>query len=76
MSTRAPLSVRVTDISYSLYALIYSREKNYRRYKIFSANNPSSCCPKCKGLGESHAIPDDNKTLAEGGILYYKGDAA
>ena len=76
----------VTDISYylrTLYALIYSREKKIAvDTNFFSPNNPSSCCPKCKGLGESYAIseenliPDDNKTLAEGGILYYKGDSS
>lgn len=73
----------VTDISYylrTLYALITTEvngmnvDTNY-----FSANNPSSCCKKCKGLGEEYIvseellIPDSSKTLANGGILYFKG---
>lgn len=74
----------VTDISYylrNLFALITAEisginiDTNY-----FSANNPSSCCKKCKGLGEEYVvseellIPDSSKTLANGGILYFKGN--
>lgn len=73
----------VTDISYylrTLYALIDSEindvnvDANY-----FSFNNPSSCCEHCKGLGEEYIIseellmPDQSKTLENGGIIYYKG---
>ena len=73
----------VTDISYylrTLYALV-DRETNNTNVEAnyFSFNNPSSCCEHCKGLGEEYIIsedliiPDQNKTLENGGILYYKG---
>lgn len=73
----------VTDISYylrTLYALIDGEindvnvDANY-----FSFNNPLSYCEHCKGLGEEYVIsedllmPDINKTLENGGIIYYKG---
>ena len=74
----------VTDVSYylrTLYAFLYSREKKKNvDINFFSANNPASCCPKCKGIGEVYAIseealiPDRNKTLSSGGIIYYKGE--
>ena len=73
----------VTDISYylrTLFAfLINQRTGSHWDMNHFSANNPSSCCPRCNGLGEEYVvseqqvIPDNNKTLAAGGILYYKG---
>jgi len=73
----------ITDISYylrTLYALI-DRETNNVNVdaNYFSFNNPSSCCERCKGLGEEYVIsekmliPDQDKTLENGGILYYKG---
>lgn len=73
----------VTDISYylrTLYAL-WSTEVYGKNFDMnyFSANNPSSYCEKCKGLGEMYIvsekllIPDATKTLANGGILYFKG---
>lgn len=73
----------ITDISYylrTLFSFIYNY--NYSQQvdmNFFSANNPSSCCHKCKGLGEEYVIsekslvPDESKTLASGGILCYKG---
>lgn len=73
----------LTDVSHYLrafFALIKTFEsgKTYLE-RFFSSNNPSSCCEKCHGLGEEYAItyklvvPDENKTLKEGAILYYKG---
>ena len=73
----------ITDISYYLrtvFALVSNYEKgtNYTE-GTFSPNNPSSCCRFCRGLGEEYVIseesvvPDKNKTLAKGAILYYKG---
>lgn len=73
----------VTDISYylrTLYALIANEQLGMSvDANFFSANNPSSCCKKCKGLGEEYVvseelvIPDSEKSLASGGILYFKG---
>lgn len=73
----------VTDISYylrSLYALIDRETNNVNvEANYFSFNNPSSCCECCKGLGEEYVVsadlvmPDQNKTLENGGIVYYKG---
>lgn len=73
----------VTDIAYYLrtvYALI-AREVNNINVdaNYFSFNNPASCCEHCKGLGEEYVIseellmPDQNKALENGGIIYYKG---
>lgn len=73
----------LTDVSHylrTLFALIRTFEsgKTYLE-RFFSANNPSSCCEKCHGLGEEYAItyklvvPDESKTLKEGAIAYYKG---
>lgn len=73
----------VTDISYylrTLYALIANEKYGMSvDTNFFSSNNPSSCCKKCKGLGEEYVIsealviPDPEKSLASGGILYFKG---
>ena len=76
----------VSDISYylrALFALIINYE-NGTTYKesFFSANNPSSYCKYCDGLGEGYEIsldlliPDKNKSLREGAILYYKGNSS
>lgn len=73
----------VTDIAYylrTLYALM-AREINNINVdaNYFSFNNPSSCCEHCKGLGEEYVVseellmPDQKKTLENGGIIYYKG---
>lgn len=46
--------------------------------KLFSFNAPFGACPECKGLGIiqkvdlSLLIPDDTKSIAQGGIHYYK----
>lgn len=72
----------VTEISYylrSLFAIINSDDSNIVSENSFSANNPSACCENCFGLGiettisETLLIPDKEKTLIEGGILYFKG---
>lgn len=73
----------ITDISYylrTLFAFVINQQTgSHWDMNHFSANNPSSCCQRCNGLGEEYVvseqsvIPDDNKTLAAGGILYYKG---
>lgn len=73
----------VTDISYYLRTIfsLYAAEKYNRQVDVnfFSANNPSSCCKRCKGLGEEYVvseellIPDFSKTLEKGGITYFKG---
>ncbi len=73
----------ITDISYylrTLFAFVINQKTgSHWDMNHFSANNPSSCCPRCNGLGEEYVIseqaviPDKTKTLAAGGILYYKG---
>lgn len=73
----------ITDISYylrTLYTLLFRSVINEQAdINYFSPNNPSSCCPHCHGLGEEYIIsekslmPDTEKTLSNGGILYYKG---
>ena len=73
----------ITDISYYLRTLfafvVNQRTGSHWDMNHFSANNPAACCPRCNGLGEEYVvseqavIPDKTKTLAGGGILYYKG---
>lgn len=71
-----------TEISYylrSLFAILNSNGSNEISENIFSSNNPKSFCPHCSGLGietvisEELLIPDRDKTLKEGAILYFKG---
>lgn len=74
----------VTDISYyirTLFAFIAGQTEGKQfDMNYFSPNNPSSCCPRCKGLGEEYLIseqaliPDKRKSLESGGIIYYKGN--
>ena len=46
--------------------------------RLFSFNSPLGACPDCNGLGFKqkvdleNLIPDDTKTIREGGIRYYK----
>ena len=46
--------------------------------KLFSFNAPLGACPTCKGLGIEQKvdldllIPDRTKSIAQGGIVYYK----
>ena len=73
----------LTDMSHylrALFALIVNYEsKSDFGENYFSSNNPSSCCKKCYGLGEEYKIseelliPDEEKTLKSGAILWYKG---
>jgi len=71
-----------TEISYylrSLFALVNSTKKEVIAENIFSANNPKVFCSHCYGLGvetvisEDLLIPDSDKTLKEGGIIFFKG---
>lgn len=70
----------VTDLAYylrSLFALFHRNESVSE--SIFSSNNPKSFCPHCSGLGietvisEDLLIPDKEKTLEDGAILFFKG---
>ena len=46
--------------------------------RLFSFNSPLGACDECKGLGvtmsvdEDYLMPDRTKSIAEGGIRYYK----
>lgn len=46
--------------------------------RLFSFNSPLGACDECNGLGFSQVldmellIPDDSKSINEGGIIYYK----
>lgn len=71
-----------TEISYylrSLFAIVNSNQTVNISEKSFSANNPKSFCPNCFGLGvetvvsEALLIPDRDKTLRDGAILFFKG---
>ena len=73
----------ITDISYYLrtaFALVANMERGLKlTEQSFSPNNPSACCPYCRGLGEEYVIsedsvvPDKSKTLEKGAIAYYRG---
>lgn len=74
----------ITEISYylrSLYAIINSSRAQSISESTFSYNNPKTFCPHCSGLGietvvsEALLIPDSEKTLREGGILFFKGSS-
>jgi len=71
-----------TEISYylrSLFAIVNSDNNNEISENIFSSNNPKSFCTNCSGLGvetivsEMLLIPDKDKTLKDGAILFFKG---
>lgn len=71
-----------TEISYylrSLFAILNSNKTNSVSESIFSSNNPKSFCPHCSGLGietvvsKALLIPDEDKTLKEGAIIFFKG---
>ena len=73
----------LSDVSHylrTLYALVINQRDGLSlKENFFSFNDPKSCCDRCNGLGEEYAIsmealiPDDEKTLKQGGITYYKG---
>lgn len=71
-----------TEISYylrSLFAIVNSGQTMDISENAFSSNNPKSFCPHCFGLGvetvvsEALLIPDPEKTLRDGAILFFKG---
>lgn len=71
-----------TEISYylrSLFAIVNSGQTTDISESLFSSNNPKSFCPNCLGLGieskvsEALLIPDRDKTLRDGAILFFKG---
>ena len=73
-----------TEISYylrSLFAILNSNKNDNVSESIFSSNNPKSFCPHCSGLGvetvvsKDLLIPDEDKTLKEGAIIFFKGGA-
>lgn len=72
----------VSEIAYylrSLFAFMNSKQSREVTESTFSSNNPKSFCPNCAGLGTvsdvsvSLLIPDREKTLRDGGILFFKG---
>ena len=74
----------ITEISYylrTLFALVNSSSSNVISENTFSFNNPKTFCTNCNGLGvevivsEDLLIPDREKTLRDGAILYFKGPA-
>lgn len=73
-----------TEISYylrSLFAILNSNKSDNVSESIFSSNNPKSFCPHCSGLGietvvsKNLLIPDEDKTLKDGAIVFFKGSA-
>lgn len=71
----------ITEISYylrSLFAIVNSNQEKNISENFFSANNPKAFCPHCAGIGletvvsETLLIPDYEKTLREGAILFLK----
>ncbi len=71
-----------TEISYylrSLFVILNNGKNNEISESIFSYNNPKAFCPHCSGLGietvvsESLLIPDKEKTLKDGAIVFFKG---
>lgn len=73
----------ITDIAYylhTLFAFIINEEKKLNLTdSYFSGNNITSCCSRCHGLGEEFVVsfdqlvPNPNKTLRQGAIIYFKG---
>lgn len=73
-----------TEISHyvrSLFTLLNSNKKEKLSENVFSSNNPNSFCDNCYGLGietvvsEQLLIPDRNKKLRDGAIIFFKGSA-
>lgn len=74
----------ITEISYylrALFSLVNTDSDNEVSENTFSFNNPKTFCPNCSGLGvelvvsEDLLVPDSDKTLRDGAILYFKGPA-
>ena len=73
-----------TEISYylrSLFSIVNSGKDCTISESMFSSNNPKSFCINCSGIGietvvsESLLIPDKEKTLIDGAILFFKGSS-
>lgn len=73
-----------TEISYylrSLFAILNSNKSKSVSESLFSSNNPKSFCPNCSGLGietvvsKALLIPDEEKALKDGAIIFFKGGA-
>lgn len=73
-----------TEVSYylrSLFAILNSNKNSKISESTFSSNNPESFCPHCFGLGtetivsKQLLIPDEEKTLKDGAILFFKGSS-
>ena len=73
-----------TEVSYylrSLFAILNSNKNSKISESTFSSNNPESFCPHCYGLGtetivsKQLLIPDEDKTLKDGAILFFKGSS-
>lgn len=71
-----------TEVSYylrSLFAILNSNKNSKISESTFSSNNPESFCSHCFGLGtetivsKQLLIPDEDKTLKDGAILFFKG---
>lgn len=74
----------ITEISYylrTLFSLVNSDANNRISENTFSSNNPKAFCLNCNGLGVEMVVspdllvPDPDKTLRDGAILYFKGSA-
>lgn len=72
----------ITEIAYylrSLFAIVNSTSTQVISESLFSSNNPKAFCPHCSGIGmetvvsERLLMPDTEKTLKDGGILFFKG---
>ena len=72
----------VSEISFylrGLFAIVSTTKNKMYTEKTFSSYAIGSCCPKCLGTGDEYCIsedlviPDKDKTLRNGGILYFKG---
>lgn len=63
----------------SLFVLMNNNSDNNIQENMFSSNNPKAFCSHCAGLGieyvvsEELLVPDFNKSLRDGGILFFKG---
>ena len=73
-----------TEISHylrSLFAILNSNKNSNISESVFSSNNPKSFCPHCSGLGietvvsKALLIPDEDKSLKDGAIVFFKGNA-
>ena len=74
----------ITEISYylrTLFSLVNGDANNGISENTFSPNNPKTFCPNCNGLGVEMVVsldllvPNSDKTLRDGAILYFKGSA-